>query len=138
VANVIGTIDNMGPSISIMGSDKWLSSRYIDFRQLERLNVYMAAPTYLDYSTENYKKFNNKYVHRYKSIPNNYSYIGYDLIVLFGGFLIQGGTYFQHEIRNQEFYPGNLFQGYRYADNNDNSYVPIIHFENGVLNKVNK
>ena len=138
VANVIGTIDNMGPNISIMGSDKWLLSRYVDFRQLERLDVYMAAPTYLDYSTANFKKFNNNYVRRYKSIPNNYSFIGYDLMVLFGGFLNQGGTYFQHEIRNQDYYPGNLFQGYRYVDNNDNSYVPIIHFENGVLNKVNK
>ena len=138
MANVIGTIDNMGPELSIMGNDKWLQSRYIDFRQMERLQIYMTAPSFLDYTSDNFKSFNRRYVSNYKSLPNNYSFIGYDLMLLFGGLLDQGGTYFQHDLREMDFYPGSLFQGYSYVENNDNSYIPIVRFESGILTQVNK
>ncbi len=138
MANVIGTIDNMGPELSIMGNDKWLQSRFIDFRQMERLQVYMTAPSFLDYTSYNFKRFQKKYMNKYKYIPNNYSFIGYDLMLLFGGLLDQGGKYFQHELKNKDFYPGSLFQGYNYAESNDNSYIPIVRFESGVLTQVNK
>ncbi len=138
VANVIGTIDNMGPELTIMGSDKWLQSRYADFKQLERLQVYLTAPSFLDYASDNFESFQRRYERKYKCIPNNYSFIGYDLMLLFGKFLDQGGNYFQHELRSRDFYPGTLFQGYSYRESNDNSYVPIVRFESGVLSQVNK
>ncbi len=138
VANVIGTVDNMGPELTIMGSDKWLQSSYIDFKQLERLQVYLTAPSFLDYTSESFESFQRSYESRYKCIPNNYSFIGYDLMLFFGGLLDQGGTYFQHDLRNRDFYSGTLFQGYNYRDSNDNSYVPIVRFESGVLTQVNK
>jgi len=138
VANIIGTIDNMGPELTIMGNDKWLQSRYMDFKQLERLQVYLAAPSFLDYSSNNFERFQRNYVRRYKSIPNNYSFIGYDLMMFFGEQLNNGGTYFQHDLRNKDFYAGTLFKGYSYVENNDNSYIPIVRFENGVLTQVNE
>lgn len=138
VANVIGTIDNMGPRLTIMGNDNWLQSRYVDFKQLERLNVHLAAPSFVDYSSVAFKEFHRRYIRAFKSIPNKYSFIGYDLMLLFGKFLDQGGTYFQHELRENEFYPGVIFTGYSYKEGNDNSYVPIVRFENGVLTQINK
>jgi ABC-type branched-subunit amino acid transport system substrate-binding protein len=138
VANIIGTVDNMGPELTIMGNDKWLQSRYMDFKQLERLQVYLAAPSFLNYSSNNFERFQRNYVRRYKSIPNNYSFIGYDLMMFFGEQLNNGGTYFQHDLRNKDFYAGTLFKGYSYVENNDNSYIPIVRFENGVLTQVNE
>jgi hypothetical protein len=137
VANVIGTLDNIGADISIMGNDRWLQSRYVDFQQLERLQVYMLAPGYLDYQSDNYKNFRKEYQRTFGSIPNSYSFIGYDLMLFFGKLLNQGGTYFQHELRKNDFYPGYLFQGYNYQQNNDNAHIPIVHFKDGVLKQAN-
>lgn len=138
VANVIGTLDNIGAEITIMGNDRWLQSRNVDFQQLERLQVFMSAPGYLDYNSENFKTFQRKYQRRFANVPGYYSFVGYDLMILFGKFLDQGGTYFQHELAKNDFYPGYLFQGYNYQESNDNAYVPIIHFEDGVLQEVSE
>ncbi|GJM30228.1 MAG: hypothetical protein DHS20C17_28630 [Cyclobacteriaceae bacterium] len=137
VANVIGTLDNIGAEITVMSNDRWLQSRYADFQQLERLKVYMLAPGFLDYQSDNFKNFQRKYRRRFGSIPNNYSFIGYDLMLFFGKQLYEGGTYFQNDLRENEFYPGYLFQGFSYMESNDNAHVPIIRFENGVLKQVN-
>ena len=59
-------------------------------------------------------------------------------MLLFGNFLQQGGNYFQHEVRRNKYYPGAIFTGYSYAEGNDNSYVPIVKFEEGVLTQINK
>jgi hypothetical protein len=137
VANIIGTIDNMGPKLTIMGNDRWLESRYVDFRQLERLQVYMAAPRYVDYNSSKFSDFQRRYLYKFKSVPNQYSFIGYDLMLLFGNMLQQGGNYFQHEIRQKEYLPGAIYAGYSFQNGNDNSYFPIVKFEEGVLTQVN-
>ena len=137
VANIIGTIDNMGPKLTIMGNDRWLDTRYVDFGQLERLQVYMAAPRYVDYGSPKFSDFQRRYLYRFKSVPNQYSFIGYDLMLLFGSMLEQGGNYFQHEMREREFLPGAIYAGYSYQHGNDNSYFPIVKFKEGVLIQVN-
>jgi hypothetical protein len=58
-------------------------------------------------------------------------------MLFFGKLLSQGGTYFQHELRKNDFYPGYLFQGYNYQQNNDNAHIPIVHFKDGVLKQAN-
>jgi hypothetical protein len=138
VANVIGTLDNIGAQISIMGSGRWLQSRYIEFQQLERLQVYMAAPDYIDYSSDKYKNFQKRYRREFAMVPDNYSFIGYDLMMFFGKMLNQAGTYFQNELRQNTFYPGYIFQGFNYQTGNDNAHIPIVHFENGVLVQANR
>jgi ABC-type branched-subunit amino acid transport system substrate-binding protein len=138
VANVIGTLDNIGAEITIMGNDRWLQSRYVDFQQLERLQVYMTAPGYLEYDTENFKTFQKKYMQKFANVPGYYSFVGYDLMLVFGKLMDQGGTYFQHEVAKNDFYPGYLFQGYNYQQSNDNANVPIVHFEDGILQKVDR
>ena len=70
-------------------------------------------------------------------MPNQYSFIGYDLMLLFGSMLNEGGNYFQHEMREREFLPGSIYAGYSYQHGNDNSYFPIVKFEEGVLVQVN-
>ncbi|MDH3710645.1 MAG: tetratricopeptide repeat protein [Cyclobacteriaceae bacterium] len=138
ITNVIGMIDIIGPDVSIMGHENWLRSRYIDYAQLERMEVYLAAPAFLDYTSDNFKRFHKKYVSRIGSMPNRYSFMGYDMIMLFGKLLAQGGTYFQHELQKQEFFKGILFPGYSYQEHNDNQYVPIVKFEEGLLTQVNQ
>jgi len=138
IANVIGTLDNIGAEISIMGSGRWLESRYIDFQQLERLHVYLAAPDYIDYSSERFKSFQKRFRREFGTVPDNYSFIGYDLMLFFGRMLHQAGTYFQHELRQNAYYPGYIFQGFNYQEGNDNAHIPIVHFQDGVLVQVNK
>jgi len=57
--------------------------------------------------------------------------------MLYGKFLNEGGTHFQHQLQKNEFYAGTLFKGYNYQAHNDNQYVPIVTFESGVLTQVN-
>lgn len=137
IANVIGTIDNLGPEITIMGNEDWLLSKYIDFKQLERLQVHLAAPGYMDYSSRAFKEFQKAYLSSTGNLPNKYSCIGYEMMLFFGKRLNQGGTLFQHELQEHDFYPGTLFQGYNYQGHNDNQYVPIVKFEEGLLTPVN-
>lgn len=138
MANVIGTLDNIGPEVTILGNDSWLKSRYVDFQQLERMKVYMTAQELLDYNSQNFKDFRRKYQREYSSSPSYYSFKGYDLMLFFGKMLDEGGTYFQHRLRQTEFFPGYLFQGYNYQQSNDNAHIPIVHFEDGVLKQVNQ
>lgn len=137
VANVIGTLDNIGADITLVGNSRWLQSRYADFQQLERLNVYILAPDFVDYRSDNFRTFLKKYQRQFGSIPSNYSYIGYDMMLFFGKQLQEGGTLFQNHLRESGMYPGYLFKGYNYQEGNDNAYIPIVQFKDGVLQQVN-
>ncbi len=138
MANVIGVLDNLSVEVSIMGHENWLRSRYVDYQQLERMNVYLTAPGFLDYSSDNFKEFQEKYVSKTGLAPNRFSLIGYESMLLYGQLLNEGGTHFQHELQKQDFYPGTLFKGYNYQAHNDNQYVPIVKFESGILTQVNQ
>jgi len=137
LANAIGTLDNIGADITIISNSRWLQSRYADFQQLERLNVFMLAPDYIDYQSDKFREFQSKYRRRFGSTPNNYGFIGYEMMLFFGELLNQGGTLFQNSLREQGFYPGYLFSGYNYRESNDNAHIPILKFENGMLKPVN-
>jgi len=137
VANVVNTIHNLNADISIIGHEDWLEFRYLDYEQLERLDVYLIAPAFIDYERDNLEAFRDKYVSATNSLPNKYAYMGYDLMVFFGKMLSQHGTYFQNGFADQEFFKGELFPGYNYQGANDNQYVPIVTFEKGALTQVN-
>ena len=138
MANVIGILDNLSVEVSIMGNENWLRSRYVDYRQLERMNVYLTAPGFLDYTSDTFKEFQKKYLAKTGIAPNRFSFIGYESMLLYGKLLHQGGTHFQHELQKNDFYTGKLFKGYNYQEHNDNQYVPIVTFESGVLTQVNE
>lgn len=137
VANVVNTIHNLNANISIVGHEDWLQFRYLDYEQLERLDVYLIAPAFMDYESENLKEFRENYVSATNSLPNKYAYSGYDLMMFFGRMLNQHGTLFQNGFAGNEFVGGELFPGYNYQEANDNQHVPIVTFDKGALKQTN-
>jgi len=137
VSNVLSGINTRKDSIPIIGLDTWLELSQISFNQLERMKVVMIGQNYLDYSSKNVLDFKSIYQERFNTLPNQYSYDGYEVMKYFGKKLISYGNYFQYGLFSEGFQEGSLYYGFDYTNANDNQFVPILQLQNLELQMIN-
>jgi ABC-type branched-subunit amino acid transport system substrate-binding protein len=138
LANTITSIEVRGDKIPLLGHEDWLNSKFISFDQLEKMNVYMLAPNFVDHTSDSVKAFRSKYQKAVNVLPNNFAQGGYDMMILVGRMLRQHGTKFQKYLHQAGYIEGELFPGYNYKGGNDNQFVPVIKFINAKLEVVNE
>lgn len=135
---LISALETRSEYITIIGHEEWLEYSSIVPEQLERLQVHMVAPTFINYKSSQYKQFREKYLSETYSLPTKFSGLGYDMMMLFGNFLQQYGVHFQVNFDDAGFKNGIIFPGYLYDTNQDNQYVPIIKFIDSEVENVNQ
>jgi len=69
--------------ITLIGMSDYLNLKSINTEYYHRLKLQILTPNFIDYNDEDVKKFIKKYRERYLTEPNQYSYRGYDIAVLF-------------------------------------------------------
>lgn len=132
---LISAIETRGEYIKVIGHEEWLDFSSIIPEQMERLQVHLVAPTFIDFSSPEYKNFRNKYLSSTYTLPSKFAGIGYDLMKFAGTMLREEGIYFQVRFEEMGFRKGFVLPGYLYDHSQDNQYVPMIRFiDSGLIN----
>lgn len=136
-ANAISAIEIRGDKLPMIALEDWLDLRFVSYEQLERLQIKFIAPNHINYEKEAVAHFKEKYINVTKNLPSEFAYSGYDMMLFFGDMLHQYGTYFQQGFSDTIHQGGYVFEGYSYDSHNDNQIVPIVQFNDSVLEVIN-
>jgi outer membrane protein assembly factor BamD (BamD/ComL family) len=126
IANVLNSLDSRTDRIAIMGHEEWLDYRFLSYEQLERFLVYFIAPNYVDFTQPSAELFRQKFTDEARTLPSTTAYSGYETILFAGRMLNKYGTYFQNDLDKVGNLKGEMFQGIKFQNSNDNHYVPIL------------
>lgn len=129
ISNILSAVDTRRDEITIIGLEDWLEIEQISFEQLERMGVIMIGQNYFDFSSEEVANFKVNYTEKYNRLPTQFSYDGYEAMMIFGNKLIKYGNYFQYGIYHEGLQEGKLFYGFDYTNANDNQFVPLMRLE---------
>ena len=137
-ANLISALEIRRGEIKVMGLYDWVDYSFVVPEQLERLEVNLLAPDFIDHNSENFQDFRIKYLQKFNTVPGKFSALGFETMNFFGELLNKHGIYFQVELKDIGFMPGYLMPGFEYNGSNDNQYLPIVRFVDADLINVNK
>ncbi|MDW7690283.1 ABC transporter substrate-binding protein [Flammeovirgaceae bacterium SG7u.111] len=135
--NTVSALQNLQANINIIAPSEWLDFRQLTYKQMERNKVHFIYPRYVDSSKPLTKDFERRYVNKNNLIPSAYAYMGYETMYFFGKMLHKYGTGFYADLHTQKFVPGHILTGFDYEGGNDNQFVTILKFEEGLLKIVN-
>ncbi|MBK6263799.1 ABC transporter substrate-binding protein [Marivirga sp. S37H4] len=138
ISNVLSAVDTRRDGLPVLGFEDWLDINQISFEQLERMGVIMIGQNYFDFSSQKVANFKQKYKNTYNTLPSQFSYDGYETMMVFGRNLIKYGNYFQYGIYEKGYTNGFLYHGFDYSNANDNQFVPIMKLENLDLKMLDK
>ena len=110
----------------------------VSYDQLERLQVEVAYPDFIDQDQPLYDSIKTSMMLQYLDYPSEFHYAGYQIVELAGTLLNQYGKYFQQGFIDQEIIPSSLYQGFIYGTANDNQLVPIVTLRDRRIKSVNK
>ncbi len=124
--SVISSTQARPDTIIVIGRSSWLDFQFLTYEQLGKLPVYFFADEYVDYRNPKVVSFREGYYKRWARYPNNWSYVGYELMYFYGQMLHNFGNYFQIGMQQLGFFKGELFSGFDYTNANDNQHIPVI------------
>ncbi|MDN4164831.1 ABC transporter substrate-binding protein [Cytophagales bacterium LB-30] len=136
-SNTISGIDTRGDAIPLLTLEDWLDYETMSFEQLERLNVHFIAPEFIEYATESMEGFKDVFLEKTATLPSSNAILGYDIMHFAGYMLHTYGKFFQTGFNQEGFHKANFLQGFDYTNSQSNTVIPIIHFEDAELIKVN-
>lgn len=121
----------------VIAFDDWLLQGYHSLAQLERQNVHVIFPDFINQDLESVYNFNQLYTGRMNIMPSKFACIGYDILFYLCSLRSKNsGIEFYKAIRNSPFTTGQILAGYHYPNVSDNQVVPIYRITNGNLTKV--
>ncbi|MBD3635723.1 MAG: LysM peptidoglycan-binding domain-containing protein, partial [Crocinitomicaceae bacterium] len=82
-------------SISIYGLEKWERFDNIDVDYLQNLNVHLFLPDFLCHQNIQVQSFERQYVKEFKSIPDQFTYLGFDVAWYYTNLLNKYGLNFE-------------------------------------------
>jgi len=132
-SKVINSVETRRDSIIVVGQENWLSDTSVDFSKFERTQVTLAAPNYRSVSSPAFIDFRRKYLLKHGTLPVEYSFIGYEFVMVMGQILAKYGTNFLQTMPLETYTPGSLTSGYELQSTHDNGRVPFVSFQGGRL-----
>ncbi len=83
--------------ITLVGMPTWTEMETLRLDYLQKLNTHITGSFYADDSLKKFNLFRNEFKRKYFSLPNEYSYQGYSLILTIGNLWKQyGDKWFEH------------------------------------------
>lgn len=137
-ANFISLMEGTQQYIPVYAYSDWLNNTQLSYPQMETRGVYFIHPEYLRLNSETYKKFHKAYVSKFNVFPSIYVIQGYEMMLLLGESLRDGGTDISVALNKKQKFSLGMMGGYDYSNANYNKYVPIVAFKNMKLNIVNE
>lgn len=135
--------ETKGPSkVEVYGMPQWQSYEGIDPEYLTSLNVHISSASYIDYSVQEVKDFQQKFYESTGTIPDGDAFNGYDVMRFTGKMLRQYGLSFPENLDRETFQglhgqfrfsriftSGAVDDGYNRPDYLENTFVHILKFE---------
>ncbi len=137
---------------TVYGLPQWRNFEQIDFNYYEGCNVHISSSVFVDRLDPDVRRFREQFFARFKALPREEAFVGYDVTRYFVRMLQQHGTRFQYQLpRNPEkllhtefrfeavLLPqegSNNFENPR-VDRWENNFVNILQFRDYQFRKVN-
>ncbi len=135
--NMVSVVQARRDSTRIYTYGDWLDFTMTDYNQFERLGITMVDPGYIDKTRYSFNEVSSRLASRFKTLPSEYHYLGYELIWFVGQKMNAYGKYFQTGLRDGSYTKGKIYEGIKYGLANDNQVVPILRFNETELEVVN-
>lgn len=132
--------------IVVFGMPTWSLMESLRTDYLQRLNTYITASFWLNYSSPSLEYFRAEYFNKFKSKPAEFTYQGYNLMFFIGSLLQKGKTDIEENLQHTKVpLPGVLYDIKPVTDSVgdssiqyfENKYVHILKYANNTLIKVN-
>jgi hypothetical protein len=128
--------------VEVYGMPQWKSYESIEPEYLSALNVHISSASYIDYSAQEVRDFQQKFYEETGTIPDDDAFNGYDVTLFTGKMLRRYGLSFPERIGqenftglrsnfrfNSIFLSDNLDDGRNQPDYRENISVHILKFE---------
>tara|TARA_B100001109_G_C18864147_1_gene475899 strand:- start:2683 stop:4500 length:1818 start_codon:yes stop_codon:yes gene_type:complete len=79
----------------LLGMEAWRDFDNIDVAYLQKLNVHIVVPDFIDYDHEAMKLFEKKFVEEHNLLPEKYTFLGYDVGMYYLTLLHEYGLNFE-------------------------------------------
>ncbi len=136
--NFVGAVESISDTVRLVGMGEWLDFSMLDYRQLDRLQVNLIDPNYVNRKTEFFALIESRFQQKFKKKPNQYNLSGFETIWWVGNMMKRYGKYFQNGLLDEPDFP-SLFYGFQFAaGKRDNQVVPILRFVEDELRTVNQ
>lgn len=128
-------------NIVVYGNESWDNLEVISVANRNKYNVHFPQTSFVDYDSYRVQRWIENYRKRFKSEPNEYAFLGFDLMIYYGSGLQQFGRNFPNhlnDIKTNKLYA----HGFDYIKTGqesgfENQYVAIISIKDYMLIKVN-
>jgi hypothetical protein len=118
----------------ILVMDSWLYFNFASYEMLENQIFHFIGNNAVDFSNPNLEKFRTSFQERFLSQPPSNAYLGYELLYWVTETIGPGvGFDFRKNLDQRGFQKGRILYGSDFNKSNNNSYVPVLFLENGVL-----
>ncbi len=136
INSFIGVVETRADTMGLVGYGNWLELDAVDYEQLERLEVALALPEFIDELSPAYQALYRRFQSSCLCLPSIYHILGYEGTMFLGRMLHKHGTNFQYGWLADGLVPGEVVKGYDYGLYRDNQVVPIVRLKNLVLEEV--
>ena len=136
-SNTLSGVDVREDTISVLGFGEWLNYDVITLDQLNRLDVSLISPKYVNLNSVMFNYLKKIILSSRNEIPSENLIIGFEIINMIGDIVNKYGKYFQFGLRNEDVINGVIFKSFKYNLKNDNQFVPIVKFVDSELKIVN-
>lgn len=126
--SIISGVETRGDHTWIIGNEDWLDIQQLSLDQLDRLNIVLTAPGYINFENPYIDEVNDMIIDKTHAPPDKYHYLGFELISYIGHMFDKYGSPFINGLKEEGFHKGLIFYGFDYTNGQDNNLVPIIEF----------
>ncbi|HYG52530.1 MAG TPA: hypothetical protein VD905_16580, partial [Flavobacteriales bacterium] len=88
--------------VTVFGTDEWIKWDQMDILHKLKCNVHVPAPTLVDFDTLHVHKFIKGFRNRYKTDPDKYAMMGFDLAFFWMAGYAQHGLDFSNMVQNYD------------------------------------
>lgn len=127
--NIISAAAAREDSTRIYGYGDWFDFKVINFGLMDRLQVTLAMPEYLNSRSLRFDQVRLRLMRAYSTVPSEYHFHGYEFARFLGKALKDNGKYFQNGFYQGKI-SGYLSEGVDYKGSNNNQIVPIVRMRN--------
>lgn len=128
--------------VEVYGMPQWVDFEGIEPEYLSALNVHISSASYIDYSAQEVKDFQQKFYESTGTIPDNDGFNGYDVTLFTGRMLRRYGLSFPERLTTESFQglranyrffkifsEGVVDDGRNLPDYIENVYIHILKFD---------
>ncbi len=131
-------LESVSASVPTLVMDSWLTFNFANFEMLEFPNFYFIGNNTLNFDSEVFQRFVEKFYSQYKMNPSINSSLGYELVNLLSSNMSPSkGFDLRRNLDQSVFQKGKMTWGFNFKNSNNNQYVPVFSLEAGELKPLN-